>query len=171
MPISRCSHCDRFYWRYRTDHPPRGFCSTDCHDKRGTKAEKIPKPGHILPDSEYLDAMADEAFAPLDQAQYLQYEKITRQQAYRALDSDQAAIVDESEAAVQFRANDATKATAEEWAVLKRIQSLMGEAECQLRTHEATFDHRDIPWGIVVRKGIQVRVQFGPFSFVREYGV
>jgi hypothetical protein len=37
--IVRCRHCERFYWRYRPDHPPRFYCSVICHDVRG-----LPKP-------------------------------------------------------------------------------------------------------------------------------
>lgn len=36
MPISQCRHCDKAYWRWRKDHPPRGFCSTLCRDQQAT---------------------------------------------------------------------------------------------------------------------------------------
>jgi hypothetical protein len=30
--IVKCRNCERDFWRYRRDHPPRGFCSQPCHD-------------------------------------------------------------------------------------------------------------------------------------------
>ena len=32
MPISQCRHCDKAYWRWRPDHPPKGFCSVLCRE-------------------------------------------------------------------------------------------------------------------------------------------
>ena len=39
--VARCSNiqCHRVYWRYRGDFPPRGYCSTLCHDTRRRRAD------------------------------------------------------------------------------------------------------------------------------------
>lgn len=36
--IARCNHCQTLFWRYRRDHPPKGFCSIPCHDLAQEKA-------------------------------------------------------------------------------------------------------------------------------------
>ncbi len=49
MPISTCHHCTRSYWRFRKDHPPRGYCSNECHDDHaaGKGPEREPPPEKI----------------------------------------------------------------------------------------------------------------------------
>lgn len=121
----------------------------------------------LLSEKEYLDAMADIAFVAL--ADVPRYQKLTREDVYNALDVEQSELVDGEELKVQFDTEDAKEATAEEWASLKRIQALVPEAHCKLRLHDSTFDHKSIPWGIATRKGIQVKLEYGPFTFVREY--
>ena len=47
--IRRCLHCQRFYWRYRRDHPPRFFCSIPCQEMRGqAKALVLPRTPRAL---------------------------------------------------------------------------------------------------------------------------
>lgn len=47
--ITRCRHCERCYWRYRPDHPPRFFCSVACHDARGhVRAAEMPRKPRTL---------------------------------------------------------------------------------------------------------------------------
>ncbi len=43
MAISECRHCHTAYWRYRKDHPPRGYCSTP-HADAGPAKKREPKP-------------------------------------------------------------------------------------------------------------------------------
>jgi len=33
MSVQICRHCALPYWRYRGDHPPKGFCSTPHRDQ------------------------------------------------------------------------------------------------------------------------------------------
>lgn len=121
----------------------------------------------LLPEKEYLDAMAEQVFAPFKD--FPLYQKMMRAEVYEALSAEQGELVDAGDLKAQFRAADATEATAAEWQTLKQIQAAMPDAECKLRLHEASFDHEDIPWGVISRKGIQVKAKLGPFSFVREY--
>ncbi len=32
MAINCCQNCGNHFWRYRRDHPPKGFCSLPCAD-------------------------------------------------------------------------------------------------------------------------------------------
>jgi hypothetical protein len=33
--IAKCRRCETYFWRYRRDHPPPGYCSVVCHEERG----------------------------------------------------------------------------------------------------------------------------------------
>jgi hypothetical protein len=44
MSVVRCSRCDAYYWRYRADTPPTGYCSVFCKENRKRKAEVVDKP-------------------------------------------------------------------------------------------------------------------------------
>lgn len=50
MSVQNCGHCKTPYWRFRGDHPPKGFCSTPCHDlkKAGKKEERPQLPENAL---------------------------------------------------------------------------------------------------------------------------
>jgi hypothetical protein len=38
MAVVACGHCRNWYWRYNKRHPPSGYCSVDCWEKRRRKA-------------------------------------------------------------------------------------------------------------------------------------
>ena len=44
--ISLCHSCHTNYWRYRKDHPPRGFCSYPCYV---AGPQKVKPPAPLLP--------------------------------------------------------------------------------------------------------------------------
>lgn len=47
--IALCKHSHNPFWRYRRDHPPKGFCSLPCHDEHGKpKEEPIPPEPHVI---------------------------------------------------------------------------------------------------------------------------
>jgi hypothetical protein len=42
--IGTCRHCHQYYWRYRRDHPPKGFCSLPHFEAGPKKATSSPAP-------------------------------------------------------------------------------------------------------------------------------
>jgi len=50
MSIQLCSHCKSPYWRFRGDHPPKGFCQVSCRDEKlaGKKQPIPPLPENAL---------------------------------------------------------------------------------------------------------------------------
>jgi len=43
VSVARCSNseCKRYYWRYRGDAPPRGYCSVKCFETRRKRRQKL----------------------------------------------------------------------------------------------------------------------------------
>jgi hypothetical protein len=41
--IASCRHCHQDYWRYRTDHPPSGFCSWPCKEMGASGKKTAPR--------------------------------------------------------------------------------------------------------------------------------
>jgi hypothetical protein len=48
MMIRRCRNCDRFYWRWRRDHPPPRYCSIPCADHIEPAADTKESPHAVL---------------------------------------------------------------------------------------------------------------------------
>ena len=50
VSIQLCSHCKSPYWRFRGDHPPKGFCQVSCRDEKlaGKKRSIPPLPENAL---------------------------------------------------------------------------------------------------------------------------
>lgn len=50
MSVPACTFCKRFYWRFRPDHPPKGYCSVKCREdrKEGRTPDREEKPEVIV---------------------------------------------------------------------------------------------------------------------------
>jgi hypothetical protein len=44
VAIVQCTHCPRYYWSFRSDFPPKGYCSQKCYDERRRAGAKLPPP-------------------------------------------------------------------------------------------------------------------------------
>jgi hypothetical protein len=113
----------------------------------------------VLPPAEYLEPMESQAFEPW--AGVPRFEKITEEEAYCAGERGRYPRLPSD--SVTFRAVDATTVPADVWNAQKELRAL-GECDTKVRLHTSHVGKHSR-----ARHGIQVRVQFGPFRFTREY--
>jgi hypothetical protein len=69
VSISTCKHCKGAFWRYRSDHPPKGYCSVP-HAELGP-AKKVLNPPPLKPDAVLFEYRAHRISIHRDQF-YLQ---------------------------------------------------------------------------------------------------
>jgi hypothetical protein len=123
---------------------------------KGTPNQKARLEAGLLPEDEILDAMRDEAFAPL--AEIERYIKIKASDFCECeYDSDK-----------KFDVWNADTATAAEFERLSEIKKLMPAATVTLRTHYGRCSLCDTQ---VTRSGIRVHIKIGEIEFSREYAV
>jgi hypothetical protein len=44
MAVVKCIHCPEYYWSFRGDHPPKGYCSIKCFEERRRQKAKTGPP-------------------------------------------------------------------------------------------------------------------------------
>lgn len=44
MAIVKCIHCPAYFWTFRGDHPPKGYCSVKCYEERRRQKTKTGPP-------------------------------------------------------------------------------------------------------------------------------
>lgn len=133
---------------------------------KGTDNQKKRAALNLLPQDEVLNALRDEAFAPL--AAFARYEKITK--------SDVPCHCEDcDEPKIKFSTNTETEATAEDFDRMEQIQAALSGAVLTLRWHrgycETCSDPEDDSDGVFERHSIRVAITAGEFDFTREYAV
>lgn len=111
----------------------------------------------LLPIKEVEDALRERAFTPLSHLD--RYEKILARDV---------CCCEYATCTVNFDVDDATEATADEFAMFEQIRHLMSCDTVQLRTHTAYANDCDVN---MERKSIRVEIEVGTFTFSREYAV
>jgi len=50
VSVQLCAHCKLPYWRFRGDHPPKGYCQVSCYEakKAGRSDNTPPLPENAL---------------------------------------------------------------------------------------------------------------------------
>lgn len=115
----------------------------------------------VLPEGEYLDPMAGEAFANLtDLPAFI---RIADEEVIKACDGRHYAKSPE------YSVTQADTVSATAWAVRAKILAAYPDAEIKFLLHRGTLDRVGDKAGTVERLGIQARVRFGPLTLTREF--
>jgi len=133
----------------------------------GTDNQKKRAALNLLPREEVVDAMRAAAFAPLDE--FPRYEKLTPQDV-----PCWCSEYDDDAPHAKFSTEDAETATADQFDLLERIQTLLPAAQVTLRVHRGWCTECETPDdedGNVERYSIRVAITVGAFNFTREYAV
>lgn len=73
MSIPTCRHCKKTYWRYRSDHPPAGYCQVRCAEAGPAKKQKG-EPPPAKPDAVLFEYRAHRISAHRDRHFLQDYE-------------------------------------------------------------------------------------------------
>jgi hypothetical protein len=133
----------------------------------GTVEQQDRQAAGVLPIDEALEAIADEAFAVVqDRPQYTR-DGVARLQASLRQDPRYVdAVV--TTGTLSVISTNAVKATAAQWAFVKDVQSLVPNATVTLRVHRLSWKHDAHAPGITVF-GVLVTLHRAPFTLRREY--
>lgn len=130
-------------------------------DTKGTDAMRKRAARGLLPEGELIDAIRDEAYAPLDQ--FRRFERITDDEVHQldedGLDSDQDAVY---ETCTAKSAND------EDIELIERIEAVMPGAVCTLMEHRGRLED-GTPNIWLSRCAVRVAIKVGELDFTREY--
>ena len=131
-------------------------------DQRGRHA------AGLLPIAEVVDALTDDAFAPVADLPRYPLDGAERLQAHlRALTSTNL-VVAPSELAIAGLS--ATDASAAEWAVMQQLKSRLPDADVTLREHRLSW-RRDPTLPGISLYGVLATRRVGPFVLRREFAV
>lgn len=129
--------------------------------EKGTDNQRKRHDLKLLPESEVLDAMRDEAFAVLND--FPRYDKITRAEVKAHCQQEEYGY----DLDVDFEVDDAESATADEFDQMERFQQLVPNAVIILRRHTGTCGHDNCD--PVKRASLHVSITVGEIEFTREY--
>jgi len=137
--------------------------------QNGTPDQRERWDAGMLPAAEVCEAMADEAFAALqDWPRYVRNGPNVMQAHVRRYPQFEDAVVTELNLAVTD--SDAVTATAEQWARAQQARSLLPAATVTLRSHRLTWrGHPEVP--SLTLSGLLVVQAVGPLVLRREYAV
>lgn len=136
---------------------------------KGTQDQRERHAVGLLPVTEIVDAMADEAFAPLcDWPRYKRNGAAVLQAHVRRHPQYKDAVITDRDVAV-IDAN-ASEATAGQWQAVQRAKALLPEATVTLRAHRLTW-RADVNAPTVTVYGLLLVVNSGPITVRREFSV
>lgn len=129
--------------------------------EHGTPNQQARHNRNMLPESEVLDAMRNEAFSALGEIP--RYQRITD-------DEMRAECGDEYDSGCEYSANTITELTAEQFDLLTKIESSIPRAVVEFREHVGYLVGRDEADDPDVRRiSAHVTVNVGEFEFTREF--
>ena len=134
--------------------------------EHGTENQRARWAAGMLPESELLEAMADQVFAAVTAPRFAE---ITVEDCLGTYSDDDypPEVTDEMP---YCTSKDATEATAAQWDALQAVRAqLPTEAAVKLRVHVCGLVSSDDPEHDVVRYGIHVKLHVGPIGLVREF--
>ena len=140
----------------------------------GTDNQKKRAALNLLPEDEIINAIRDEAYAPLDSNPSATSTTGTRYKKIQK--SDVPCHCEEfDEPKIKFSVGIETEATAEDFDRMEQIQSILPAAKLTLRWHrgycETCSDLDDNEDGVFEQHSIMVALTVGDFDFTREYAV
>lgn len=131
--------------------------------EKGTDNQKARFAEGFLPQKEIIDAIRNEAFAPLDG--FPRYERITVEEVQETCSEDYYGDRHE----VTFINSEKDKLTAQEFDRLQEMRRLMPEATIYVREHEGVCRDDDCD-GRLFRNSYHVTMKIGELNLTREYG-
>ncbi|HEY3382588.1 MAG TPA: hypothetical protein VGK32_12515 [Vicinamibacterales bacterium] len=137
--------------------------------KHGTPDQRERQAAGMLPMAEAIETITDQVFAALAPVPVYPRDGVQRLQTYLRQLSDYKDVVVSAEDIVVNSRVTAT-ATAEQWAQLREIHSLVPEATAVLRTHRVIWNKRAAAVTIA-GNGILVTRRHGPLMLRREYDI
>jgi hypothetical protein len=134
--------------------------------EHGTVEQQERQAAGMLPIDEAVEAITDHALSAVrDLPRYL-HDGVARLQAHIRQDPQYAdAVV--TPGTLQVISANAVKATAEQWALVKQVQSLVPSATVTLRIHQLRWKNDPKATGITL-VGLLIVFQCGPFALRRE---
>jgi hypothetical protein len=136
---------------------------------KGTPEQQARQAAGMLPMAEAIDAVGDEAFAPLREwPLYVREGAATLQGLLRQYPQYHRAVVTPLDLAVTDE--DAVEATADQWARAQEARAILADATVTLRTHRLTWRrHSEAP--TLTLHGLLVVRTVGPLVLRREFAV
>jgi hypothetical protein len=133
----------------------------------GTVEQQDRQAAGMLPMDEALEALADEAFAALGDRPRYTRDGVPRLQAHLRQDPRYTdAVV--TAGTLSVVSTNAVKATAAQWAILKKVQALVPYATATLRMHRVSWKRAPHAPTITLIS-VLVVMNHGPFTLRREY--
>jgi hypothetical protein len=133
----------------------------------GTPEQQARQIAGVLPMAEAIDAMTDDAFAPVgDRARYARDGASRLQTALRHHAAYADVTVGRSD--LHLESTQAPTATAAQWALVREFQIRLPEATVTLRKHRFTWA-RDPQAPALTVYGVLVTLRAEPFTLRREY--
>jgi hypothetical protein len=137
--------------------------------ERGSDDQRARHAAGLLPASEVIDALTDEAFAELaGRPRYALDGAAQLQEHLRRVTGRSDLAV--APADLQVMGTPATVATADQWAVVRELQDTMPDAEVVLRQHRLSWRRESALPSLTVY-GVLVTRKVGPFTLRREFAV
>jgi hypothetical protein len=137
--------------------------------RTGTEEQQARHAAGLLPVDEVIQALTDDAFAVLkDQPRYEPTAAEGLQAYLRSLTGRPDLVVAPLD--FEVKGAPAPSATAAQWAVMGRLQSLVPDAVVTLRDHRISW-RREPHLPALVRRGARVERAVGPFTLRREFAV
>jgi hypothetical protein len=131
-------------------------------DQRGRHA------AGLLPMAEVIDALTDDAFAPVADLPRYPLDGAERLQAHLRALTGTNLVVSPSELAIAGQS--ATDASAAEWAVMQQLKARLPDADVTLREHRLSW-RRDPTLPGISLYGVLATRRVGPFILRREFAV
>lgn len=140
--------------------------------QRGTENQRERFAAGLFPEREALTAIEEDAFARL--AGLDRFERITPNEV-RETCVDGCRCYYGDDCRVTCKSEDLDTVSAEEWDQIRRIKALLPQVTITPRLHSCVCDSEECDTskgeGVIERKGIYVKLQYGVFTFVREYAM
>jgi hypothetical protein len=150
-----------------TIHDQKIAFVADWVTKHGTPDQRARHAAGVLPLAEVVQALADEAFGPLnDRALYVRDGASRLQQYLRDLPAYADVVVTPADLAVV--SGNAEAATTDQWNLVQDFRAIVPDGDVKLRAHTLTLKHRpDAP--SLTLFAVRVTRKVGPFTVHREF--
>lgn len=136
-------------------------------ERRGTQDQKARHAVSMLPLTEALEGLADEAFAVVSERPRYVRDGVERLQAHLRQFSRYADVA-VTKAELHVDSADADHATEAQWRLQEELQALLPNASVSLRIHQLSW-RKDPAAPALTQVGILVVQRVGPFTIRREF--
>lgn len=136
--------------------------------ENGSEDQRRRHAAGLLPITEVIDALTDEAFATVDDMPRYPLDGTERLQGHLRALTRRDVVVAPSE--IEIVGVAATEASAAEWAVMEQLQKRLPDAEVTLREHRVSWRGEPTLPGLSAY-GVLATRKIGPFILRREFAV